>query len=168
LILQESTKFGESNTFIVFNNSFVMDIGIWLKSEKWIMTQKPCLSYQVRVINTILNQDTSLLSSYPYCSLQKYQMCLQAKQVANVILSLSTPFLALNFYYQSIVEFSETNSLIISIEAYPFNLSYFISIYFTVIYLTLNLITLIYLVLGLLLTNLASIDLFKFWLPFNY
>jgi len=43
-----------------------------------------------------------------------------------------------------------------------FNLSYFSLLNFTLIYLTLNLITIIYSVLGLPLSKLSYIDLFKF------
>jgi len=43
-----------------------------------------------------------------------------------------------------------------------FNLNYSILIYFALIYLTLSLSTLIYSVLGLYLSNLSYVDLFKF------
>jgi len=64
-ILNELLSLVTLIAFIVFNESFGMENHIyWIWNEVWIvgrvLSQKPWLFNQVRVINVVLNQDTSL------------------------------------------------------------------------------------------------------------
>ena len=99
---------------------------------------------------------------------QNYQMHLLGQaSLIDVILNLAAPYMPLNPYgasqkYQKRIFYSQPSRPI------HFNLSYFILIYFILMYLTLNLITVIYSVLGLPLSNLSYLDLFKSWVPFTH
>ena len=88
----------------MFNNLFgVRSIYIGDLNEIWevkrVTNQKPLFAGQIRVINAILNWDTSLLASNPYWSFHIFQMCLSDQLIViYAISSLVAPILALNPY----------------------------------------------------------------------